>query len=260
MGKIQSAIEKAIPGVYVKSLEIGNDMLEDEIAGFLGNVNTQVDYVCQVIKNDANLQNGFNAVGFSQGGQFLRAYVERCNNPPVHNLVTMGGQHKGVADFPDCVSLNSTICSAIEYLLSFGAYHTIPQEIVVQAQYFHDPMDVQGYLTFNKFLTDINNEIHVNDTYKQNMIKLNKLLLVMFGEDTIVVPRESSWFGFYQAGSRSVLIPLNQSNLYLQDTIGIKTLDKAGKLHFDTAPGNHMQFTLEWFMAHVVKPYLINSL
>ena len=35
------------------------------------------------------LRNGFNAIGFSQGGLFLRAYVENCNNPRVMNLVTV---------------------------------------------------------------------------------------------------------------------------------------------------------------------------
>lgn len=36
------------------------------------------------------------------GGQFLRAYVERYNNPPVHNLITFGSQHMGVSDIPPC--------------------------------------------------------------------------------------------------------------------------------------------------------------
>jgi len=38
----------------------------------------------------------------SVGGQFLRAYVERYNNPPVHNLITFGSQHMGVSDIPPC--------------------------------------------------------------------------------------------------------------------------------------------------------------
>ncbi len=60
------------------------------------------------LASDPNLKDGFNAVGFSQGGQFLRAYVERCNNPPVHNLITFGGQHMGMSGaqsgyFPCCL-------------------------------------------------------------------------------------------------------------------------------------------------------------
>lgn len=39
-----------------------------------------------------------------QGGQFLRAVAERCQHlgPRMHTLVTMGGQHQGVANVPGC--------------------------------------------------------------------------------------------------------------------------------------------------------------
>jgi palmitoyl-protein thioesterase len=95
------------------------------------------------VKADPKLQNGFNAVGFSQGSQFLRAYVERCNDPPVYNLITMGGQHmgsqrfhyililKGVADVPNCLTVNETICRLVQDLLAFGAYTGFVQDHVV---------------------------------------------------------------------------------------------------------------------------------
>ena len=44
--------------------------------GFLLNVNTQIDEVCEKLAKDPKLQNGYNGMGFSQGGQFL--YVS-CN-------------------------------------------------------------------------------------------------------------------------------------------------------------------------------------
>ncbi len=59
-------------------------------------------------------------MGFSQGGQFLRAYIERFNNPPVHNLVTFGGQHMGVVDVPGCVGTNASLCKIMDELLSVG--------------------------------------------------------------------------------------------------------------------------------------------
>lgn len=77
------------------SVEIGSNEIIDEISGFIGNVNSQVSSVCQILKSDPNLAGGFHAVGFSQGGQFLRAYIERCNDPPVLNYISMGGQHQG---------------------------------------------------------------------------------------------------------------------------------------------------------------------
>ena len=39
--------------------------------GFLLNANTQVEMVCKKIASDPKLKNGYNALGFSQGGQFL---------------------------------------------------------------------------------------------------------------------------------------------------------------------------------------------
>lgn len=65
-----------------------------------GNVNEQVDFVAEQIANITELKHGFDAIGFSQAGQFLRAYVERYNTPPVHNLITFGAQHMG-RWFPD---------------------------------------------------------------------------------------------------------------------------------------------------------------
>jgi len=114
MGAIKDSIQQQIPGVYVYSIMIGDNIVSDEAHGFLGDVNDQVQQVCDMLKADPNLKGGFNGVGFSQGGQFLRGYVERCNDPPIYNLVTMGGQHQGVADIPDCTSVNETVCSIVD--------------------------------------------------------------------------------------------------------------------------------------------------
>ena len=46
-------------------------LFQDTENGFLMNANNQVDIVCAQLKNDSKLQQGFNAMGFSQGGQFL---------------------------------------------------------------------------------------------------------------------------------------------------------------------------------------------
>jgi len=158
MGAISDAIQQALPGTYVYSVMIGSDIISDELQGFISNSNDQVDFVCQTVKADPNLQNGFNAVGFSQGGQFLRALVERCNGIKVYNLITMGAQHQGVADIPDCLSPNDTICGMVESLLAFGAYNEFVQNNVIQAQYFKDPLDMQTYLDVDILIADINNE------------------------------------------------------------------------------------------------------
>ena len=73
MGRIKRLIEKEVPGVFVYSICIGRELgqcniVSDTIDGFLGNVSAQVDYACESIQTVPQLSNGFNMVGFSQGG------------------------------------------------------------------------------------------------------------------------------------------------------------------------------------------------
>ena len=53
-------------------------------------------------------------------------------------------------------------------------------------------------------------------TYKTNLNKLEHLVLIMFANDTMVVPRESSHFGFYAEGQDQRVVPLEQTKLYTQ--------------------------------------------
>ena len=85
------------------------------------------------------------------------------------------------------------------------------------------------------------------------MIKLEKLVLVKFSEDSTVVPRGSEWFGFYKLGQAQEMLAYNETALYIEDWIGLKTLDETGKLDFLVSPGNHLQFTDKFFFEIVDK-------
>lgn len=50
---------------------IGNSITQDIENGFFMSPNKQVEIACRAIKNDPKLSGGFNAIGFSQGSQFL---------------------------------------------------------------------------------------------------------------------------------------------------------------------------------------------
>jgi len=261
MGYIKGIIEKYYAGIFVYSLEIGNTIEEDEWNGFFMNVNDQVSYVCNKLINITILQQGFNAMGFSQGSQFLRAYVERCNKPSVYNLISIGGQHQGVYGFPNCPGNKYYFCDMVRYLLSLGTYESFVQDRVVQAEYWQDPLDEAEYLAKCVFLPDINNAKNgsINQQYKQNLISLNSFTMVKFLNDTMVQPKESEWFGFYKAGQDQVTIPYNETNLYIQDLIGLKTLDQQKKLSFLSCIGEHLQFTEEWFVQNII-PLLNNTI
>ena len=46
-------------------------LVQDTLNGVFKNTNDQVEMACRLIQDDPKLQQGYNAIGFSQGGQFL---------------------------------------------------------------------------------------------------------------------------------------------------------------------------------------------
>ncbi|KAK8375984.1 hypothetical protein O3P69_008602 [Scylla paramamosain] len=258
MGRIKKMVEERIPGIYVRSLMIGDNIIADEEHGYFGNVNSQVEEVCQKLASDPELQGGYHAMGFSQGGQFLRAVAERCPNPSMKNLVTLGGQHEGVFGLPSCPSSpsESRFCEYVRKLLNYGSYVSWIQDSLVQAQYWHDPLHEDDYRNNSIFLADINNEKVVNEEYRSNLKKLDNFVMVKFLKDSMVVPTESEWFGFYSPGQDKEILPLQQTELYLEDRLGLKEMDEAGKLQFVSVDGDHLEFSDEWFLQEIVDKYI----
>ncbi|XP_031234391.1 palmitoyl-protein thioesterase 1 isoform X1 [Mastomys coucha] len=255
MGAIKKMVEKEIPGIYVLSLKIGKNTIEEMENSFFMNVNLQVSMVCQILKKDPKLQQGYNAIGFSQGGQFLRAVAQRCPTPPMMTLISVGGQHQGVFGLPRCPGESSHVCDFIRKSLNAGAYSKVVQERLVQAQYWHDPIKESVYRNCSIFLADINQERSINESYKENLMALKKFVMVKFFNDSIVDPVDSEWFGFYRSGQAEKTIPLQQTTLYTEDRLGLKKMDKAGKLVFLAKEGDHLQISQEWFTAHII-PFL----
>lgn len=159
----------------------------------------------------------------------MRAFVERHNSPPVHNLITFGSQHmvpnivfdvlclvltivQGISDIPLCRPFD-LLCQVARRAAKGSVYSSWAQENLIQvslspqvaispsqalqAQYFRDPANLETYFSANHFLTSINNELPVsrNATYARNLASLNTLVLVLFTEDKTAVPKESAWFG-----------------------------------------------------------------
>ena len=236
-------INETIGPTYTYFIRLDEDTSADSQATFLGNLTTQVEKVCEDLASHPTLSkaSAINALGFSQGGQFLRAYVERCNNPKVANLVTFGSQHNGISDFQNCASDNWLCRSWTGYLKSHP-WSSLVQSKLVPAQYYRDPEDLEPYLEYSNFLADINNEREIkNSTYKENMEKLERFAMYLFANDTTVVPKETGWFAEVNTTSDEVT-KLHDRLIYKEDWLGLKSLDEAGKLHFKIIAGAHMQF------------------
>lgn len=93
---------------------------------------------------------------------------------------------------------------------------------MVQAEYWHDPLNEDKYRKKSAFIAEINNEQTLNTTYKENLLKLDNLVLVKFLNDTMIQPKESSWFEFYTPGQDVNITPLKKSKIYLKVTQGLR--------------------------------------
>ncbi|CAK7211897.1 hypothetical protein SEUCBS140593_001321 [Sporothrix eucalyptigena] len=235
--------ESVNPGTLVYYAKLGDSASSDRSATFVGNVNDQVDQVCADIAADPILSTApaIDALGFSQGGQFLRAYVERCNNPPVRSLVTFGSQHNGISEFVECGSTD-LVCRAAMAMLRGNTWSGFVQSRLVPAQYFRDPSTPEKYaqyLEHSNFLADINNErVLKNTSYKKNLAQLSNFAMYLFANDTTAIPKESAWFAEVNG---TEVTPLRERALYKEDWLGLKAIDDKGGLHFRTVPGEHMR-------------------
>merc|ERR1712042_108628 len=259
MKGIESILKENIEGVYVHRIMIGGNVIVDTESGFFRDTNRQIREVCRMIAENPELQQGYNAIGFSQGGQFLRAVAQRCPSPPMKNLVTIAAQHQGVFGFPNCPGEMIFFCDIVRDLLNYGAYVEFVQDFLVQAQYWHDPLHFDTYVEKSKFIAEINNEkTEKNASYAINLSSLENFVMVKNTEDTMVEPRESEHFEFYVPGQADVILPLRESPIYVEDRIGLKALDEAGKLHFLEVPGDHLSFSRQWFIDNIIEVFLKN--
>lgn len=71
LGAFQTKLNNSLPGVHILSLKIGTSVINDVENGYFMHPDKQVQEACTAIRSDPELSGGYNAIGFSQGAQFL---------------------------------------------------------------------------------------------------------------------------------------------------------------------------------------------
>lgn len=248
MQRALEVVNEVNPNVDVFSVFVDVDDSKDQKASLFGDVNDQIDFVCDQLNSIDELSNGFNFIGFSQGGLFARSAIERCHLN-VKKLITFGSPHSGISDLPKC---SSWFCEKRNQLLKKQIWKQSIQTSVIPAQYFRDPLDYDNYLNYSNFLADINNEINLNQTYIDNLSNLEKLVLIRFEKDQTLVPLNSAWF--YDQNEDGE-IQFNETMFYEKDLVGLKNLYDEDKIEFLSIDGDHMEVTDE-YLKFILETYL----
>jgi palmitoyl-protein thioesterase len=244
---------KIHPGTEVYYIRVSDSGSDDQRATFFGNITQQSEEICTSLAANENLTDAAtglvraDALGFSQGGQFLRGLVERCPALSVRSLVTFGSQHNGIAQFQRCGTWD-LLCKGAVALVGGNAWTDYVQSRVVPAEYYRElnkttglPSD--GYLEHSHFLADVNNErAEKKGVYAERLAALEKFVMFVFEDDKTVVPKESGWFAEVNETSGEVT-GLRDRAIYLEDWIGLKALDEKGGLVFESVEGEHMALT-----------------
>ncbi|GMK54298.1 hypothetical protein CspeluHIS016_0108840 [Cutaneotrichosporon spelunceum] len=249
MDQFADYVRDEFPGIFVHAIVAPNEgsPRDEQKAGWWGIGEELSQGGCDQIKDIPELADGFDAIGFSQGGLFLRWYAQYCDGPRIKNLITFGTPHFGIAALIPCPDPPTLTCTLAARAAKAGIYTRWAQSHLIQAQYYRDPARMQEFLEQNTFLRDLNGEGGVDqgggsgrEDGGRGLGGLENVVAIAFRDDTTVVPGLSAHWATMDPDNSSHIIPLEEQELYSGDFIGLKRLDKRGGLHRPFCPGEHM--------------------
>lgn len=160
MQHIVALTSQLLEGVYVVCIPTGSNAVEDTNNGYFLSMQDNVHVFAQAVANDSQLSNGFHAIGFSQGCNVIRGYIELYNTPFVHSFISINGVNAGEGAVPHCRPSDfqleehdddeefkdsssrlttQSVCELLMEQASHAAYTQFAQQHSFQANYWRDP-------------------------------------------------------------------------------------------------------------------------
>ncbi|CAH1645147.1 unnamed protein product [Spodoptera littoralis] len=197
---------------------------------------------------------GINLIGYSQGGLIARGIVETFPNVSVSTFISLSSPQAGQygAGFLHLVFPGLVKDTVYELFYSRVGQHTSV------GNYWNDPYHQSLYESYSVYLPYINNHLPSAKSadFKKNLLRLKRLVLIGGPDDNVITPWQSSQFGYYDANE--TIIEMKAQDIYVEDKIGLRTLDETGRLHVVTVPGvNHFNWHMNMSIVDdFLLPYL----
>ncbi|XP_077432481.1 lysosomal thioesterase PPT2-A-like [Vanacampus margaritifer] len=177
---------------------------------------------------------GVHLLCFSQGGLICRALLSTMPNHNIHNFIALSSPLAG--QYGETDYLHRVFPESTKETVFLVCYNRMGQKVSI-CQYWNDPHHRSSYLKNNNFLPLLNGDTpHINQTYwRENFLRIKKLVLIGGPDDGVITPWQSSHFGFYD--SKEHVVDMRNQEFYRNDTFGLKTLSARGDLSTCLRPG-----------------------
>lgn len=232
-------------GTYVECIEVGNGYWSTLVDSF----QKQFEEACEAINKNENFQGNFDIFSLSQGTLIARYIIEKCEmKGKVDKYLSMNGPQMGIGWIPQLTC--GEFCDGLVNLAAPIFYKL--RDTIGPAAYFRYRYNQEYYMENNILLKMLNNENEEKDEeiYKR-FSSLEKVMLIKNRKDYVIIPKESSWFEFYDFQGEEI-VPLKESNFYIEDWIGLRKLDEEGKVDFVEFSGEHVMYTLDEYWMKIV--------
>ncbi|XP_061170116.1 lysosomal thioesterase PPT2-A-like isoform X2 [Saccostrea echinata] len=180
-----------------------------------------------------NHTDGIHLICFSQGGLICRGILSTTR----HNVDTFISLSSPLAgQYGDTAYLKYLFPELLKSELYRLLYTKEGQDLSI-GNYWKDPHHLEKYQKYSNFLAPLNNDTNTPKMgeYKQNFLRLNRLVLIGGPDDGVITPWQSSHFAFYN--SEEKVVEIEQQRYFLEDSFGLKTLFNQRKVKIYVIPG-----------------------
>jgi palmitoyl-protein thioesterase len=204
----------------IHNIEIGNGFFDS----IFMNMNRQCELLATSIDNLDICTEKINLIGISQGGLLARCYTERYSHTikPVHSLITIAAPHMGLYD---------------------------PSYSLIKLEYWKNPYLYNEYIADNDFLVYMNNakDHEMATLYKRNLAAVDNFVMIWSAIDEVIAPMASARFEYYdilraERDDELVIDPLTESDIFRNDSIGLRQLYDTDRLHRIQVDCQHVKF------------------